>query len=263
MACLKAYDALTALSAKNKPGYFINTAKSKMLWAHDGDPPGALEAGCRQRGLQIVRESAKYLGTRVGKQTVANQTDHMDLTLAGTRTLLERLTHKSMLKGNAIILLKACVLPKMGYLTRNMPYTLVKKKLYEWDDMMLAKFYEIMGLDGFEPLDQQNMIPQITAPVRLGGFGLTLAEPTGPGANLSALCFAHEELFTYKCKMSATTFNKLPVVMNMTTCHTTLLEDKYLGPKWHLGQCPTSTCRRTRWTSRRPPTTTSSRPRRC
>jgi hypothetical protein len=229
-ACFTAFDKLQEINERDKPGYYINLKKSSLLWPHQSAVPASVTQDCSDRRLGITLESVKYLGSRVGRQTQQNQQDHMQLTVEKTKRLLDLLTHPRMSKGNAIILLKACVLPKMSFLARTMPFQFVKATLAGWDELLINKFYEIMDLGTMSDSDRAASLLQVVAPARHGGFGMVSAVRTAPGANLGSLAFAHVELSDYKTKMTAAGFAKLPTVANMTACYDILISEAGLGP---------------------------------
>lgn len=175
--CLETYDRLLRSTLR------LNCSKTKILWPHDSDPPADLVQGCTVRGIQLVRRSAKLLGTALGfdpgavTQLAQTHADSHDV-------LFKAIRHPSMLKQVGALLLRTCLQPCMGYPTRVCKPDHIEAPCQSFDAKVALAFQHLAGLEPNEPSEPHaerdaKLSPLLSAalktlikPIRQGGFGI-------------------------------------------------------------------------------------------
>src|ERR1700710_335914 len=89
-----------------------------------------------------------------------------------------------------MIQLRMCGVPKMSYLLRVTPPEAIKALAKQFDHETLNIAHKLLGTEGNSEAHTDNIIEQLRAPLRLGGFGITAAAATSHAAYLASVASA-------------------------------------------------------------------------
>jgi hypothetical protein len=104
-----------------------------------------------------------------------------------TDQFFSRLTNPHLGVQTAMILLRHCGVPKMSYLLRVTPPAAIKDVATQFDYETLRITHELLGLTGTEQAWNVEVIQQLQAPLRYGGFGITSATATSHSAYIASV----------------------------------------------------------------------------
>ena len=188
---MKAFDHLQASIIQS--GLSINYKKSSLIYFHEQSHPLSdnVMSSIEQIGISYIKNRTVILGAVIG----ANVAE----IAAGVRELVpdlhadpffSRLTKPHLGVQSAMLLLRYCGIPKMSYLLRVTPPEAIKDIAADFDRETIHIAYRLLDLEGDKDAYDEDIIEQLRAPLRLGGFGITSAAASSHAAYLSSVASA-------------------------------------------------------------------------
>jgi hypothetical protein len=188
---MKALAALeTALSAVSLT---CNTAKSHFAYFHaqTAPLPKSILDTLAGHSITVHDDYMEVVGAVVGRDeqairdglaTVRDQT--------GNDAFFRRLLFDEMPVQSVMLWLRQCMVPQLNYLLRCSPPSCISDTCNEFDSRVLAAATDKLDLTDDE-MAAPDTVRLLQARLKDGGFGLTSAQRTSPGAYLGSLAAAH------------------------------------------------------------------------
>jgi hypothetical protein len=168
--------------------YGLNRSKSKVLWPHSVDPPADVAKLFDDLGIQIIRNGAPLLGGFITVPgAVQNQAaiDHLRSVVTKHDSMIAALSHPSMRKQDALLLLRYCTVPALAFQARITPLEIGSAPFAEFDEKIqecvLNKLLFLEGetvsslkanIEHFQSAPFESVLTQMALPLRLGGLGI-------------------------------------------------------------------------------------------
>jgi hypothetical protein len=188
---MKALAALeTALPAVSLT---CNTAKSRFAYFHaqTAPLPKSILDTLAGHSITVHEDYMEVVGAVVGcdEQAIRNGLATVR-DQAGNDAFFRRLLLDEMPVQSAMLLLRICMVPQLNYLLRCSPPSCISDMCSEFDGQVLAAATDKLDLTGDETA-ALDTVRLLRARLKDGGFGLTSAQVTSPGAYLGSLAAAH------------------------------------------------------------------------
>ena len=171
-------------------GLQFNLAKSHFVYFHDDDAPllRSVRATLAEHDIEVRTDWVEVVGAVVGRDEDAIRAG-VQATLAadaGTAAFFERVQLDDLNVQSAMLILRQCVVPKMGYALRCLPPSCVAEQATAFDGLVIGAAQSKLRLHNDEAR-RQPTARLLRAPLRHGGFGLTPALQTSPAAYLGSM----------------------------------------------------------------------------
>ena len=188
---IKALAALeTALPAVSLT---CNTAKSHFAYFHTQTAPltkSVLDT-LAAHSVTVHDDCMEVVGAVVGRDEQAIRDGLAKMRdQTGNDAFFRRLLLDEMPVQSAMLLLRQCMVPKLNYLLRCSPPSCISDICSEFDSQVLAAATDKLDLSGDETA-APDTVRLLRARLKDGGFGLTSAQLTSPGAYFGSLAAAH------------------------------------------------------------------------
>jgi len=191
---MQVFDRIMKLS----PDYCLDlqVPKCKVLLPADASQREAVAAMAAERNLPTTDKLLTVLGTRIARCSDDDALIEAEcLSEAEQHQLMfERLAHPEMQADPqvALLLLRACALPRMHYVARTTRPSLLRSAAERFDGDALRCFGRLVGIDTAQ-LDAARL-RQITLPLSEGGFGIRPLSRVSTAAYLAAGMLALSDL---------------------------------------------------------------------
>ena len=191
---MKALAALeTALPAVSLA---CNTSKSHFAYFHATHAPLKKDIldTLADRNITVHEDHMEVVGAAVGRDEQAvREGVRLVRQQAGNDAFFRRLLLDEMPVQSAMLLLRQCMVPQLNYLLRCTPPSCVQDVCAEFDAQVLTAAVDKLDLTDDEAA-ATDTARLLRARLKDGGFGLTSAALTSPGAYLGSLAAAHAAL---------------------------------------------------------------------
>jgi hypothetical protein len=168
----------------------INSDKSKFIYFHQHTNPVSqtVKDALDQHHISMEAESAEVLGAVIGR-TTADIRDRMALLFPANHfqnsAFIRRLTSGELAVQIAMNLLRQSGIPRLGYLLRCMAPDCIDEVTDDFDRTVSQAAQRLLDIAGEQCTRYATHL--LSAPLKLGGFGLTKASYMSPLAYLSSL----------------------------------------------------------------------------
>ena len=173
-----------------RTGLTLRKEKCGLLWPHPEPLPEAVRALAARHGVPVSLGTMETLGALVGRGD-----DQVSQWLAGRVQSHDRfftlLCHDDLPVQIAMLLLRMCAIPMMGYLARVIPPRLFLPHARTFDARVLDTAFRRLRIP--QPLPDVATTT-LLLPIRLGGFGLRPVTLVSTPAFLSAAAQAAQDI---------------------------------------------------------------------
>ena len=180
---LNVYDRLSQVIRPG--GLQLRPDKCKVLWPHIAPVSPELDAAILKRGLSLVYGAMPVLGGIVGLPELI-----LEWTLTEVKShsrLFDAIAHPSIPSQTALLILRLSALPRVDYLTRVLPPSVIEPALMLFDTMVCHSVIRKLHLPS--PLsDEAHSILRL--PIRLGGCGIRSLHSVASAAYFGAVAIA-------------------------------------------------------------------------
>ena len=167
-----------------------NKGKSFYMYFHDEDNhplSQAVEQYLEHEGIEIKREYAEVLGAVIGANEQAIIDGLMSISPPESMDhFFRRLRNPNLSAQAAMMILSRCGVPKLNYRLRCTPPPCMAAHATAMDETVLtttAALLDLIKQQGQQP----EVVAQLQAPLRCGGYGLTSAAQASPIAYYSSV----------------------------------------------------------------------------
>ena len=177
-------DCALELQRIAKPGGLqLQLHKCAMVWMHSTPLPTSLTQQLSALGIPINSTAIKLLGTPMGRDTKAVAAMIVDIAKEHEQLFLALNTGMPPQEGTLI--LRLCALPRMQYLCRTVPPSIMEEALKLFDALVERTLLSCLEINKSSLSDvAQN---QLHLPIKLGGLGFRQQLQVSPGAFLASV----------------------------------------------------------------------------
>ena len=171
-------------------GLDFNMAKSHFVYLHDDDAPlrRSVRTALAEHDIEVRTDWVEVVGAVIGRDEDAIRAG-VQATFAadaGTAAFFERVQLDDLSAQSAMLVLRQCAVPKMGYALRCLPPPCVAEQATAFDLLVIGAAQSKLRLHDDEA-GRRPTAQLLRAPLRYGGFGLTSALRTSPAAYLGSM----------------------------------------------------------------------------